>query len=39
MGRTIITALIVFGLTACSSRNDGFNYGHQAVKFCEVNRC
>lgn len=29
--------LIVTG--GCSSRGDGFNYGHQIVKYCGAVRC
>ncbi len=36
----VLTALffaVVF--SACSSRNDGFNYGHRAIQYCEKHKC
>lgn len=43
MRRIAFTAALMLAaaviMAGCSSRNDGFNYGHRILQHCDAGRC
>lgn len=37
--KLIACVLTAAMLTACSTRNDGFDYGHIIIKHCDAGKC